>query len=49
MRIFWHDIDLSIVAGAGGGSQQSEYYLSKGGDAGIIEGYDGNYRFTTQQ
>ena len=30
-----------IVSGAGGGSQQS-YYLSKGGNAGIFEGYEGN-------
>ena len=34
-----------IVSGAGGGSQQKSTYLSKGGDAGIIEGYKGSSKF----
>ena len=37
-----------IVSGAGGGSQQSEYYLSKGGNAGILEGYNGSSRACVQ-
>ena len=34
-----------IVSGAGGGSQQKDW-VSKGGDAGIFEGYNGNSRST---
>ena len=42
----WDDLESLksriIVAGAGGGSQQTEY-LSKGGDAGILTGKTGSY------
>ena len=34
-----------IVSGAGGGSQQTNF-VSKGGDAGILEGYDGDSKST---
>ena len=41
----WNDFESLksriIVSGAGGGSQQS-YWISKGGDAGILEGYKGS-------